>query len=450
MGNFCGNCESRKHIDNFESQFMLTVLHNNHTTKERVKTNMITVANCLPGNAAYDETKATPDGETFKPEKLKQNNLNKDVKNFLDDYQQVTVLCKDHMLTSTYKEILESETICDKKQENMFVTKKLLVCLLKNKDLINNYLKSHIKDLDLTDDFLSLVLTKDRNLSLSGFAGKEYYFKHSGPKSEVFIIDVKNKKEEYTLAVNIKKNGKLFAGKFNKNGKLNGEGVYIDRKGNLYFGRFTDSQLLFAIVYGSDGSIYEGRIMDLKKHGSEQNEHTPDYEFVGDFVKGKKVSGTYYPKDGGVVKSITIDKENLNQLKADIKVNKNNYKAKFNLEFDNKESTYFGQIIYNKFCDDNAQILFSSHLQFPSFQGKVKNNEKTGDGKYNFNDKDYYEGIFFQNNLHKRYENIEEKYSLDRILNQNKLDKPSKLRVFEKDFEIYCDKGNLVSFKEIV
>lgn len=376
-------------------------------------------------------------------------------KHFLASYRPIKNLCQDHMIDPQVKQIFQNqgEDLTNnlfKKYKDRFFTSKTLIPLCINKEFINEFMRNSLQDINFKEDFFSLELNENKFVNIVGFKKKMYLFDETDlKKPKLFIKNIGIQSKKGTVGVYIEKSGKLFAGRFSDDGTLNGDGIYIDKKGNYIFGTFRNSDLVYGTVYGLDGSKYEGRLMGLKKHGVEQTEHFPNYDFIGDFVNGKKIKGKYIPRNNSLAKSISIDEESMSRMKESLKTRKLEYKVTYELEKDNIQSTYIGAIQNKKLHDENAYIQFNKGSDYPSFRGKVIGNSKTGEGSYNWNEKDSYAGLFFKDQFHSKAQDIEENYNADRLLNPDKLLRPGKLRVYAKDFEIYCDKGELMSFKEI-
>jgi hypothetical protein len=278
--------------------------------------------------------------------------------------------------------------------------------------------------------------------------------------------------EQSIFGVKILRRGKIFAGRFDKLGNLDGDGIYISKKGDLYIGEFEKNELNRATIYCYKGQTYEGTVKNFKKHGQMQSEVSQFYEFIGDFEKGKKTQGIFYPKyeqevdinlnninnlnnndfqdqqnnynsnaDSKVkIRSIEINRENLEILRQAVLENKNknqkyeNYEefkfcldfekesfiAKITYECEGKIMVYTGCVNENKLNDGNAILQFDLIEKFPLFHGSIKNNEKDGKCRYYNNEKDFFSGSFINSKFYSDIELLEnEKKKMQRVITSN-------------------------------
>lgn len=455
--------------------------------------------------------------------------IENEIKNsFLINYQEIKELCGLHFIDPLYNSFLDIEYITNHAEEGKkllfrdkkakkrlkFFKENLLMCLRKNQDFINLFLKHLFTEfLDSNkkskEDFFKILINEeetkinnvndsshsneeeDQNenkgtessgeqvtkINIIGFLNKRYFFENikknqnlrknsrennienSREKSKIFVLNMNPEliKNKIFLGVQILENGKLFAGKFSPEGLIEERGIYIDKKGNLFLGQFANNEMLCATVYGPHGSIYEGRIMKMRKHGLNQIENTMNYEFVGNFENGKKIKGVYWPKDGeNCVKSIEVDEENLRQIKK-LSYTKNvEYAVKYELRLNNRDQNsinylenertaiFKGKVNKNKINDPNGILQFDSKSPYPCYQGEIRDNVKEGVGKYMWNENDYYHGCFMDNLFHKTTNRLR---SFDDLNSKNK--NANLLRNYGRSFEVTCEKGKIVKFKEI-
>jgi len=193
-------------------------------------------------------------------------------------------------------------------------------------------------------------------------------------------------------------NGKLFAGKFDQDGFLQGDGVYVNKKGNLFLGKFVDNELAHGKIIQYNGIIYIGQISKFKKEGENELEIKPQkYEFRGKFHNNKRIKGILTILNDPFVTEIEIKEYNENikeKLDTCIKFKKDKY----------YEMTYEGVMENNKLNDNNGQITGYSTKgkkhEIYTYRGSVSDNSKNGYGIYYWNHNEYYEGEFLNNRPH--------------------------------------------------
>lgn len=311
----------------------------------------------------------------------------------------------------------------NKKPRTNFFNSKILQCLHNHKEYINNYLKTSFNEyLELkkisgyfSQDLINLELLKNNKINLFGKVSKAFYIKNENEIFVEFVLDLPEG-ENHIFGLKILQNGKLFAGKFDEFGSIEGNGIYISRKGDLNIGNFIKNDLPEAIIYCSNGSSYEGKLINLKKHGQMQTEISQHYEFVGDFENGKKIQGIFYPKNEHIneenpnqihVRSIEINKENLVELKKGIKNRRNdnneasdNFLTKIIFDYEGEVLIYYGCVKGNKLNDLNAILMFDLEKKFPLFNCAIKNNAKEGRCTYYNSENDFYGGFYSDGNFY--------------------------------------------------
>ncbi len=321
----------------------------------------------------------------------------------------------------------------------------MLECIHKYREYINNYLKTSFNnyfnynsiDANINENLFEFKLDSDNKLNILGNSDKIYYVKGL---DEIFIEFPMNipVDDQRVFGIRILRKGKIFAGRFDRFGNLTGDGIYINKKGDLLIGEFIENSLDEATIYCYKGQTYDGTVLNLKKHGLMQKETSNKYEFVGDFENGKKIQGIYYPNydknddktnyenmvnnnnsKEPIVKSIEINKENslilrnlIKETKLDNVSNNTNNKsnhnfinfeekekfiAKYLVECDEKYIFYTGCIENNKFNDLNALLHFGYEDKFPLFNGGIINNVKEGKFKYFYNPNYFFSGTFSNN-----------------------------------------------------
>ncbi len=355
----------------------------------------------------------------------------------------------------------------------------MLECIHNYRDYINNYLKTSFNDYldnnainaNFYDNLFEFEISSDNQINILGNLEKNFYVKGT---NEIFIEFYLNMPddEQSIFGVKILRRGKIFAGRFDKLGNLDGDGIYISKKGDLYIGEFEKNELNRATIYCYKGQTYEGTVKNFKKHGQMQSEVSQFYEFIGDFEKGKKTQGIFYPKyeqevdinlnninnlnnndfqdqqnnynsnaDSKVkIRSIEINRENLEILRQAVLENKNknqkyeNYEefkfcldfekesfiAKITYECEGKIMVYTGCVNENKLNDGNAILQFDLIEKFPLFHGSIKNNEKDGKCRYYNNEKDFFSGSFINSKFYSDIELLEnEKKKMQRVITSN-------------------------------
>jgi len=410
---------------------------------------------------------------------------------FLTKLKEIKKLCHGHMIDQLYNNLILDATTYREKTKNSklnFFKENLIKSLKKNENVINVYLAQLISDEAVNDSkiqfkkvFFKLRYDSEiipetgkkilKSLNFIGFTQKKYFSSskdtnETNPKlkNKQYIVilnqDPRLLGNNNYLCVKIFKNGKLFAGRFNNDGVLNGRGIYIDKKGNLFLCEFVNSEIETALIYGSDNTIYRGKVLNYRKHGSGQTEHSESYQFVGDFEKGKKVKGVYNmkPRDSQgntgakrttvitgssaklqecAVRSIEIDEKNLTSLKKTIRTDKIEYSAKYLIKsyYDDSLMTYVGRVIDGR-LNGQCLIYFDKAKMFPSFQGNVKDNQRLS-GKYSWNEKDFYEGMFRLSLFHSKNENQtdEEQFSV--------------IKAYGREFKIVFENGRVTMIKDI-
>jgi hypothetical protein len=350
----------------------------------------------------------------------------------------------------------------NQKIKTNFFNSKILQCINNHKEYINNYLKNSFNrylddkliSANFDHNFLEFEITNNK-ISIFGKQEKSYYIKNDNEIFIEFLIELPSG-ENYAFGIKIFKNGKFFAGKFDEIGALEGNGIYISKKGDLYAGNFVQNELNEAIIYCSNGTCYEGTLLNLKKHGINQTEISENYEFFGDFENGKKVQGIFYPKNEHFnldennncnnnqnqnpvrIKSIEINKENLLKLKKSKKIKKLNelinpeifienpnynnnpnnnrnkninnnnnqnynsnsneddehFMAKIIFEYEGQILIYYGNIKKNKLNDLNAILQFDLEKKFPIFNASIKDNIKDGKCTFYNSEDDFYGGVY--------------------------------------------------------
>lgn len=393
-------------------------------------------------------------------------------------------LCPKHMIDPLYEHFVSilnpEEKIFREKMKKAkikFFKENLIISLKKNENIINVYLSPLISESytgidsklsEAKDVFFKLQFLKDNQylkyLNFVGFTKKIYYYKTASPFSEknpklknkksllIFNSDQKLLSKQIYLGIKIYENGKLFAGRFNDQCKLDGRGIYIDKKGNVFLSDFTNSEMESALIYGADNTIYKGLVMNYRKQGISQSENSESYEFIGDYKRGKKIKGIYFPKSSralitknksllaeSYVKSIEIDEENFISLKKTVLAAKIDYYAKYLIKsyYNDVLLAYYGRVVNGK-LNDKCIIYFDNKKKFPCFEGEFVDNKRKY-GKYSWNDKEYYLGKFKDNLFHNK---------ADTFWSPDEADK-SIVRAFGRDFNILCEKGRATRLKNI-
>jgi len=319
------------------------------------------------------------------------------------------------------------------------------------------------------ENLFEFDISSENKINILGNLEKNHYVKGN---NEIFIEFYLNlpEEEQSIFGIKILRKGKIFVGRFNEFGLLNGDGVYISKKGDLLIGEFFNNDVNKATIYCYKGQTYEGTVKNLKKDGYMQMEVSQKYEFVGDFENGKKIQGIYYPKyDHDIelnlnsnlnimnynlsdnnknntlkikIRCIEINKDNLNILKKAIKEKKLNYNqndndfnnfhylkfnketfiAKIIFEYDGKHLIYTGCINENKLNDLNALLQFDLINKFPLFHGSIKNNQKDGKCKYYNNERESFSGSFsggkFYSDVEKEFQEMKESVK-EQIIKKN-------------------------------
>ncbi len=353
-----------------------------------------------------------------------------------------------------------------------FLTKKLFETLKTNltviNDNINNYLQictsQNGNNVNLIEkrNFLCFESSAENSLTLINFKKKKYFYvtenKHNGlsNKIENFIF-VLNTEEDvlnhYTqndefIGCQVFENGKLFAGKFNNEGKINGEGIYINKKGNLICGTFQNSDIKRGKVYTKDGIIYEGTLKNLKRHGKGQTEIKKGfYEFIGDFESDKRIKGKFI-YDQSNPKFKYIRNAHIDDYHKFREKNKPCL-VKLRFKFKDREYFYNGFIENNKLVDENASLVYSKK-GYPKFEGCLKQNRKEGKGKYHWSLEEFYSGSFLKNKFHSMSFNggLKEFFNNPDHLKKDN-NEVNLICIGQKTYSVIFDKGELLGFIEL-
>lgn len=359
-------------------------------------------------------------------------------------------------LSNSFENKEKNDTINrNKKSKTNFFNSKMLECIHNYKDYINNYLKNsfnnYLDNNEISSNFyenlFEFEITNDNQINILGNIEKNYYVRDANEIFIEFVIDLPAT-DQNTFGIKMLRRGNVFGGKYSKNGLIEGDGIFINKKGDLYIGEFEENHLYKAIIYGHKGQTYEGTVKNFKKHGVMQTEITPSYEFIGDFEDGKKVQGIYYPKydeeedyqnNNNIhninnnnyysndtlmnskvkIKSIEINNENLDILKKAINQKKSekenissplegqnnigkralnftkeNFITKITLEYEGKTLVYTGSINDNRLNDINAILHFDVKEKFPLFNGSIINNAKDGKCRFYNSESEFFSGSF--------------------------------------------------------
>ena len=348
-----------------------------------------------------------------------------------------------------------------KSNTKLYVRAKLLKAIQNNLFEINQHLKIHLQiNTCSSETFFQFETSKDNQHSnFINFKRKRYFLCLQDGEKSIFIFnsDPKKAKEchfnnEY-IGVKILENGILFAGKFDDNYKLQGNGIYINKKGHLYIGKisiilgnFTDSELSNAKVFTLNNILYEGTVKKLKRDGVNQREiKLNHYEFIGDFENDKRVRGKmvfYTVNPLNYIKSFETD---------DYKALSKQEIARVILTFEyyDKKFYYIGKISNNKLNDQNCEIGVNNINSFPKFRGTIVNNIKEGKGIYKWSEDDKYIGTFNQNKFNT---NLHDSFILDKFLNDSIYDNDENFGTLYNDRKIYkviFENGFLKNYKEI-
>jgi len=217
-------------------------------------------------------------------------------------------------------------------------------------------------------------------------------------KGTVFIIEQESTFHEGFIGVRIEENGKLYAGAFDLFGKLQGRGIYINKKGNVFLGLdFKDDTISEGKILQLNDIIYQGSLVNFKKHGLfaveiKQNK----YKFEGTFKDNKRISG-----------KLTLQHQFIKEMQIE-DYSKMTGEYKTQIKFVNREDhecIYEGKVAFNKLNDENASIKVmnkdTKDTEVFSYEGNISKNVKTGKGKYFWGSKkEYYEGNFEDNKIH--------------------------------------------------
>jgi len=199
--------------------------------------------------------------------------------------------------------------------EKKFFSEKMLKGIKQYLPEINSYLFPFFR----FNFFIAYSHSHDTKMTvICNFAKKRYcYFSKEDTKlPNVLIIDVDRSTKDCLIAIRIFENRRLFAGRFDPNGNLQGEGVYINKKGNVFLGKFVDNDLSSAFIYQSNGFIYKGKLKDFKKSGDNEIEINPDtYQFQGVFNNNKRIKGTLTLYNNPLVSFVKIEKYSKDILK---------------------------------------------------------------------------------------------------------------------------------------
>jgi len=404
---------------------------------------------------------------------------------FLHQLTKLPSLCLNHMIDPLYEHLIKAftkERIYRERKDVKkikFFRENLIKSLKKNQNIINVFLGPLLTEndgIDLNSSFsdtkelfFKVIFHKENEflkfVNFIGFNKKNYYYsKKTSPlennskfRNKRFLLILNSEEKlidnKIYLGIKIFENGKLFAGKFDEEGKLNGRGIYIDKKGNVFLCEFLNSDIESALIYGSDNTIYKGRVFNFRKQGVAQCENSEIYEFIGDFDKGKKIKGIYYPKSSNAfildkrnesqnnfcVKSIEIDEENFRSLKKTVLAAKIDYNAKYLIKsyYDDVLLAYYGRVI-NKKLNEKCIIYFDNKKKYPSFEGDFQDNKRIY-GKYSWSDKEFYQGKFRDNLFHNKAEKFW----------NSKEEQKSIVRAYGKEFVIMCDKGRATHLMQI-
>lgn len=369
-----------------------------------------------------------------------------------------------------------NETLDNKNLKTNFFNSKMLECIHNYRDYINNYLKTSFNDYldnnsinaNFNDNLFEFEISSDNKINILGNLEKNYYVKGT---NEIFIEFYLNMpdSEQSVFGIKIFRRGRILAGRFDKFGNLTGDGIFINKKGDLHIGEFEKNDLSRATIYCYNGQTYEGTIKNLRKHGQMQTEVSPLYEFIGDFEKGKRIQGIFYPKydqevdinsmdfqnsnfnfspDSKVkIKSIEINKDNFDILRQaildkkaknqdygnyndhNLDFEKETFIAKITFESEGKMIIYTGCINANKLNDINAILQFDLVDKFPLFHGSIVNNQKDGKCRYYKNENDFYSGSFVNSKFYSDVELIEnekKKLQKEQMMSLNKETKTNK------------------------
>ena len=339
---------------------------------------------------------------------------------FIKDYEELPHLCVKHMLKEkkflTIK-ILEGISVYFKeinhhlfniKKKNFFYIKKSNYIEeqeekeeQEQQELIEEQQK-HKKietqeelEIEIEEKHYNVTIKIDEEIKLSLLnSNNKRYFRDSKFQS-IFMIDNEISNNEYYIGIKILENKKLFAGKFDNEGRLQSNGLYINKKGNVFLGDFKDDDLSHGKIFQKNGLIYEGKLIKYKKYGDNEKEVNPEkYEFQGCFEKNKRKSGTVKIFNHPLIVQIKVKEYSENLL--------TNYFSEITFKQGNDEIIYKGNVKNKKLNDLNGEIIKSNgNNQLYKYIGEVKDNIKMGEGIYYWNEpNEYYKGEFFNNRLH--------------------------------------------------
>jgi len=311
--------------------------------------------------------------------------------------------------------------------EKKFFTEKMLKGIKQYLPEINSFLFPVFR----SNFFVANSHSQDSKQAIICNFGKKrycYFSKKETKLPNALIIDVDRSTKDYLIAIRIYENRRLFAGRFDSNGNLQGDGVHINKKGNVFLGKFVDNDLSDAFIYQSNGIIYKGKLKDFKKSGDNEIEIKPDtYQFQGVFNNNKRIKGTLTLYNNPLVSSVTLQKYSKEILK--------NYLAKIVFKHDGGEVVYEGEVKERKLNSENVVIKKIKHdnsLEY-TYKGNIVKNKREGVAIYEWKEKEYFKGSFIDNNPHS--------------LIYPKDDDPDNMSVFysgERKFCVLFKRGELV------
>lgn len=184
-----------------------------------------------------------------------------------------------------------------------------------------------------------------------------------------------------------------------------GQGMYLSADGTVYVGSFKNGEKNgFGKTTYADGSVYIGQYTDSVKDGKGANLFVEGDIYVGDFVKDKRDGKGIYIW----AKSEEYSSEFDSLFDADIT---DEFTSSFIAYFEGDFIRHFSEsektdaTTVNPFFTTFEEILKRSQLEI--YIGEFKNNEMSGNGKYQWLSGRKYNGIF-ENGAILKEENISE------------------------------------------
>ena len=200
----------------------------------------------------YDYNNYLPKKEN--EEEVTINNKKDDMQfnpEFVKNQFQIQSLCSTHMIDRSYLSKCNwTPNQFKMKTGSNFMKPRVLESIKRNINIINDYLNCHFENIEINKTGFFTFQHTNEYFDFLNFKKKKYFYLIENKDIEnktyveiqIFILNVEediistfNLKNEF-IGCQIFRNGKLFAGKFNDEGKLNGQGIHINKKGNLICG----------------------------------------------------------------------------------------------------------------------------------------------------------------------------------------------------------------------